>query len=45
MINVRVALLAYMLVQKNDIHLENEKSNVRWRNPEVTLEELIQSNQ
>ncbi len=30
---------------ENAIHLENEKSNVRWRNPEITLEELIQSNQ
>ncbi|WP_392391161.1 EFR1 family ferrodoxin [Mordavella massiliensis] len=30
---------------QNAIHLENEKSNVRWRNPEITLEELIQSNQ
>ena len=30
---------------KNAIHLPNEKSNVRWRNPAVTLEELIRSNQ
>lgn len=30
---------------ENAVHLKNEKSNVRWRNPEVTLEELIQSNQ
>lgn len=30
---------------QNAIHLKNEKSSMRWRNPEVTLEELIQSNQ
>jgi len=30
---------------QNAIHLKNEKSSARWRNPDVTLEELIQSNQ
>ena len=30
---------------QNAIHLKNEKSSKRWRNPEVTLEELIESNQ
>ena len=29
----------------NAIHLKNEKSSVRWRNPQVSLEELIQANQ
>ena len=30
---------------QNAIHLKNEKSPVRWRHPEVSLEELIASNQ
>ena len=30
---------------QNAIHLANEKSSLRWRNPFVTLAELIQSNQ
>ncbi len=30
---------------QNAIHLKNEKSSKRWRNSEVTLKELIESNQ
>lgn len=29
---------------KNAIHLKNEKSKARWRNPEVTLNEIIEAN-
>jgi len=29
---------------KNAIHMKNEKSKARWRNPEVTLNEIIESN-
>lgn len=30
---------------QNAIHLKDEKSSARWRNPEVSLEEIIESNQ
>ncbi|WP_416374537.1 4Fe-4S binding protein [Muricomes intestini] len=29
---------------QNAIHVKNEKSSDRWRNPEVTLKEIINSN-
>ncbi len=29
---------------KNSIHLKNEKSNERWRNPDVSIKEIIDSN-
>lgn len=29
---------------QNAIHLKNEKSNARWRNPEVSLQEIISAN-
>lgn len=29
---------------QNAIHLKNEKSNKRWRNPEVSLKEIIEAN-
>jgi MinD superfamily P-loop ATPase len=29
---------------QNAIHVKNEKSSDRWRNPEVTLKEIIDSN-
>jgi len=32
------------LCPQNAIHLKNEKSNTRWRNPEVSLGEIIQAN-
>lgn len=32
------------LCPKNAIHLKNEKSDVHWRNPEVSLKEIIQAN-
>jgi len=32
------------LCPKNAIHLKNEKSDVRWRNPDVSLKEIIQAN-
>jgi ferredoxin len=32
------------LCPKNAIHLKNEKSAERWRNPDVTLAEIIKSN-
>jgi Pyruvate/2-oxoacid:ferredoxin oxidoreductase delta subunit len=33
------------LCPQNAIHLKNEKSNARWRNPDVSLEEIIAANQ
>ena len=32
------------LCPQNAIHLKNEKSNKRWRNPEVSLNEIIEAN-
>jgi len=32
------------LCPQNAIHLKNEKSNLRWRNPEVSLNEIISAN-
>ena len=32
------------LCPKNAIHMKSEKSSVRWRNPDVTLQELISAN-
>jgi len=32
------------LCPKNAIHLKNEKSDKRWRNPEVSLNEIIEAN-
>ncbi|MCL2217202.1 MAG: EFR1 family ferrodoxin [Defluviitaleaceae bacterium] len=32
------------LCPKNAIHLKNEKSDKRWRHPEVSLDEIIQAN-
>jgi MinD superfamily P-loop ATPase len=32
------------LCPKNALHLKNEKSNKRWRHPDVSLKELIEAN-
>jgi MinD superfamily P-loop ATPase len=32
------------LCPQNALHLKNEKSEKRWRNPDVTLEEIISAN-
>ena len=42
--NCAACLACVHLCPKNAIHIKNEKSNMRWRNPEVLLEEIIAAN-
>jgi ferredoxin len=43
-VHCEACLACVHLCPQNAIHLKNEKSNKRWRNPEVSLAEIINAN-